>query len=82
MGIFPNMVGWGVFPNPILRKKSEMIPYFFLRVYLNNPITQLWYSWSVVHKSCDVLPSWADPGSCGHKRVYYNFLNRRDKWPK
>ena len=35
-----------------------------------------------VHKSRNVLPSWADPGSSAHKRVCYNFLYRRDKCRK
>ena len=29
---------------------------------------------SGVHKSRNVVPSWADPGSSAHKRVCYNFL--------
>ena len=37
---------------------------------------------AVMHNSFDVLPSGADQGSCAHKRVCYNFMNRRDKWRK
>ena len=37
---------------------------------------------SVVHNSFDVLPSGADQGSCAHKGVCYNVLNRREKCRK
>ena len=41
-----------------------------------------WFQWSGLHKSWHLLPSWADLGSCAHKYVCYNFLNRRDKCRK
>ena len=35
-----------------------------------------------VHKSLDVLQSWADPGSSAHNRVCYELLYRHDKCRK
>ena len=52
---------------------------WYLMVGLN---TKREPTYAVVHNSFDVLPSGADQGSCAHKCVCYNFLNRREKCRK
>ena len=75
-----NRIGWYAF--------NGICSYSWNIICLYSWNKACWYSQklylpiTVVHNSFDVLPSGADQGSCAHKCVCYNFLNRREKCRK